>query len=94
MKMNVTFAEMNQSLTPKFGELYAISGGVDEDTIIKIVQKYMEEHPPAPGKDGRDGEDGYTPIKGVDYYTDADKAEMVTAVIGALPVYAGEVSDA
>ena len=91
MKMNVTFAEMNQSLTPKFGELYAISGGVDEDTIIEIVQKYMEEHPPASGKDG---EDGHTPIKGVDYYTDADKAEMVTAVIGALPVYAGEVSDA
>ena len=32
-----------------------------------------------------------TPIKGVDYYTDADKAEMVAAVIAALPVYSGEV---
>ena len=35
--------------------------------------------------------DGYTPKKGVDYYTPADKAEMVSAVIAALPVYNGEV---
>ena len=28
---------------------------------------------------------GYTPQRGVDYYTDADKAEMVDAVLDALP---------
>ena len=43
------------------------------------------------GKDGRDGKDGKTPVKGVDYYTDADKSDMVAAVIAALPVYNGEV---
>ena len=37
------------------------------------------------------GPAGYTPEKGVDYYTDADKQEMVQAVIAALPVYNGEV---
>lgn len=37
------------------------------------------------GKPGEDGEDGYTPQKGVDYYTEADKAEMVEAVLNALP---------
>jgi hypothetical protein len=37
------------------------------------------------------GKDGYTPQKGVDYWTDADKAEIVAAVIAALPVYGGEV---
>ena len=31
------------------------------------------------------GADGYTPIKGVDYYTDAEKSEMVNAVISELP---------
>lgn len=41
--------------------------------------------------DGRDGSDGKTPVKGTDYFTDADKAEMVSAVIAALPVYNGEV---
>lgn len=45
-----------------------------------------------PGKDGEDGADGYTPKRGTDYYTDADKAEIVSAVIAALPVYNGEVT--
>lgn len=47
-----------------------------------------------PGKDGangKDGADGKTPVKGTDYFTEADKAEMVSAVIAALPVYNGEV---
>jgi hypothetical protein len=45
----------------------------------------------APGKDGKDGKDGApgepgkTPVKGEDYYTEADKAEMVAAVLAALP---------
>jgi hypothetical protein len=41
--------------------------------------------------EGKDGKDGYTPLKGIDYFTEADKAEMVSAVIAQLPVYAGEV---
>lgn len=36
-----------------------------------------------PGEDGAKGEDGYTPVKGKDYFTDADKEEMVNAVIVA-----------
>lgn len=43
------------------------------------------------GRNGIDGKDGYTPQKGKDYYTDADKTEMVQAVISELPVYNGEV---
>ena len=38
-----------------------------------------------------DGKDGHTPVKGYDYFTDADKAEMVSAVVSALPKYNGEV---
>ena len=41
--------------------------------------------------DGKDGADGKTPVKGTDYYTESDKAEMVSAVIAALPVYDGGV---
>lgn len=41
------------------------------------------------GKDGKDGEDGYTPVKGTDYFTDADKEEMVQAVLNALPIAEG-----
>ena len=37
------------------------------------------------GDKGENGKDGYTPQKGVDYYTESDKAEIVTAVLESLP---------
>ena len=37
------------------------------------------------------GSGEFTPVKGVDYYTEADKAEMVDLVLSALPD-AAEVS--
>lgn len=43
------------------------------------------------GQNGADGADGYTPVKGTDYWTEADKAEIVAATVAALPVYDGEV---
>lgn len=43
----------------------------------------------SPGAQGPAGNDGYTPVKGVDYYTAADKAEMVQAVLDALPAAEG-----
>lgn len=42
-----------------------------------------------PGKDGRDGRngpDGKTPVKGVDYWTDTDKQEIVDDVLGQIDV--------
>lgn len=45
----------------------------------------------ADGKDGADGQDGYTPVKGTDYWTAADKEEIVNDVLAALPA-AEEVS--
>jgi hypothetical protein len=45
----------------------------------------------AKGANGKNGTNGKTPVKGTDYFTASDKAEMVSAVIAALPVYAGEV---
>ena len=45
-----------------------------------------------PGKDGAagaTGADGKTPEKGVDYFTAADKAELVDEVLAALPVWNG-----
>lgn len=32
------------------------------------------------------GEDGYTPVKGVDYFTEAEKAEMVSEAAAAIPI--------
>ena len=39
----------------------------------------------ATGPQGPQGPAGATPVKGTDYFTDADKAELVTQVIAALP---------
>lgn len=40
----------------------------------------------AAGANGKDGKDGVTPVKGVDYYTAAEKQELVNQVIAALPL--------
>ena len=37
------------------------------------------------GAKGDPGTNGTTPIKGVDYYTEADKQEMVQLVLAAIP---------
>ena len=36
------------------------------------------------------GADGHTPVKGTDYWTASDKAEIVAEVTAALPKYGGE----
>ena len=41
------------------------------------------------GPQGDTGEAGYTPVKGVDYFTDAEKGEMIQAVLDALPAAEG-----
>lgn len=41
------------------------------------------------GENGQDGADGCTPVKGTDYFTDDDKAELVDLVLAALPAWEG-----
>ena len=42
-----------------------------------------------PGEQGIQGEKGETPVKGTDYWTDSDKAEIVNDVLAALPTWTG-----
>ena len=41
------------------------------------------------GDKGDPGSPGYTPVKGTDYFTEADKTELVSAVLAALPAAEG-----
>lgn len=41
------------------------------------------------GADGTNGTNGKTPVKGTDYWTAADKAEMVKDTLAALPTWTG-----
>ena len=45
--------------------------------------------PGATGATGATGPAGYTPVKGTDYYTAADKNEMVSLVLAAMPTWTG-----
>lgn len=43
----------------------------------------------ADGANGKDGTNGKTPVKGTDYWTAADKAEIVNDTLAALPKWTG-----
>lgn len=43
----------------------------------------------ATGPQGEPGADGYTPVKGTDYWTATDKAEIVADTLAALPTWTG-----
>lgn len=78
---------------PKLSEnvtwlVWNVETGEYEDTGISGLGQKGD-----PGEPGAPGKDGYTPKKGVDYYTEADKADMVQAVLAALPTYNGEVEE-
>lgn len=62
---------------------------VDESPEISVT---VQSAGP-PGEKGNPGTDGYTPVRGIDYWTDQDKAEIIAETVAALPVYNGEVQD-
>lgn len=76
-------------------QIYASLDSAAEDAVEKAIPAAVDnalaqakasgEFDGEPGKDGKDGADGKTPVKGEDYFTDADKAELVNAVLSALP---------
>lgn len=63
-------------------------GGIANPAVINIRGPVGETGPTGPT-----GPAGYTPIKYTDYWTPADKAEMVADVLAALPTYGGEVNE-
>ena len=97
---NVTFAD-GETFQTKYdsGQLTGPKGDKGEQGI----QGVQGEQGPAgadgtkgdkgdkgdPGEKGADGAPGYTPVKGTDYYTEADKSEMVGLVLAALPTWEG-----
>lgn len=57
--------------------------GTEEEWLASLKGDPGEQGPQ--GEPGAAGEPGHTPEKGVDYFTEEDKAEMVAAVLAALP---------
>lgn len=68
-------------------DIVALIGPVGPQGEIGPVGPAGQTGPQGPaGKDGKDGQTGpagYTPIRGTDYWTDADKQEIINAVIAS-----------
>jgi hypothetical protein len=68
----------------KSGKIATITITDKNGTTTKTVSDGEDGQDGAPGQDGQDGQDGYTPVRGTDYWTAADKAEMVAETIAQL----------
>ena len=63
-----------------------------DGTAIATVEDGTDGAPGVAGTPGKNGTDGHTPVKGTDYWTASDKAEIVAEVTAALPKYGGETA--
>ena len=63
-----------------------------DGTAIATVEDGADGTPGVAGAPGKNGTDGHTPVKGTDYWTASDKAEIVAEVTAALPKYGGETA--
>ena len=82
-----------------FGIVTKAIGNVAEGSLLKITAqggqdvlfslKGTDGKDGTNGTDGKDGADGKTPVKGEDYFTEEDKAELVSDVLAALPAWEG-----
>lgn len=63
---------------------------MDLQTLVLLQKAVRDAHVDhigpqgPPGPEGQKGEDGKTPKKGVDYWTEEDKQEIIQAVLEAL----------
>lgn len=62
---------------------------IGESISLKLAEQFRNS---SGGSDGKDGADGYTPVKGTDYWTDEDKAEIVAEVAESVDVTEGCVT--
>lgn len=71
------------------GYIQYSAGGGTWANLIAVAD--LKGEPGTPGKNGvdgapgKDGADGKTPARGTDYWTEADKQEIINSVIAALP---------
>ena len=95
-KIDVDFANEDQNINPEFDHVLAVPGlpGKDGASAYEIATQNGFEGSEAEWLESLRGKSGYTPIRGTDYWTAADKSQIVSDVLAELPVYNGEVADA
>ena len=78
--LNQLATEDRESLVKAINELSRRENW-DSEAIEQLIAAYLVLHAPAPGEDGKDG---YTPVRGIDYWTETDKNEIRTYVETAI----------
>ena len=84
-KSKHTGAAIDQGIDNANSALAGLADKLDANKLPEAINTALAQAKESGEFDGQDGVDGYTPVKGVDYYTEADKAEMVALVIAACP---------
>lgn len=89
--VNAPSAEQIASAVEEYLKNNPISGGVDAEQLTQAVNAALQTAKESGEFDGPQGEPGKTPVKGEDYFTEADKAAIVDAAIADsrlnLPIY-------
>jgi hypothetical protein len=92
------FIEDDSTFDVKFGSFVQVGDGEDGATFFPSVDEKGDlswtndkglPNPPTVNIKGAKGADGYTPIKGIDYFTKEDKEELVSDILSSLPVAEG-----
>ena len=84
----------DDEVMPETAKIQFVLGDTDETELIENQFKnYIDSELTRAknsgefkGDPGQNGDPGYTPVKGVDYWTAADQQAMVEAVLNALPI--------
>lgn len=92
MNLNVKFTEQDSSFNTEFDNLQTINGkdGISashswDGTVLTVTSASGTSSADLKGADGKDGQNGYTPVKGTDYWNEADKAEIVEETVENIP---------
>ena len=97
MTIDVIFEQSDMEIRPEFRSVIPVGSERMGATFFPYVSEEgvlswtNNGDYPNPAPVYIKGADGRTPVKGMDYWTDADKTEMVADVINSLPVYDGSV---
>ena len=86
-KSKHTGAAIDQGIDNANAALEGLAGKLDANKLPEAINTALAQAKASgefDGKDGVDGKDGKTPVKGTDYWTEADKAEIVQMVIESL----------
>ena len=69
-------------------------GALSADTLPGAVNNALAQAKASGEFDGKDGQDGYTPVRNVDYWTEADREQIIQEVLTVLGMHIVGVVDA